>query len=168
MLSLDHLWLVVSEPAAIYVKDALLMTRRQMKGIAIVLLGLIALAAVVWLLRRMLTARTDGSPEALPPAAPPRERSVDAAVARIYLQAAPIPNDTRSEEELYLAAVRNVVAIGGVSIPSLQRKLHIDFETAHSLVERMERDALVSAPSAGKRKVLPGAQMLVDRSHESV
>lgn len=168
MLSLDRLWLAATEPAAIYVKDALLMTRRQMKGVAIAILGLLALAAVIWLLRRMLATRPGTASEAAAPPVLPRERPVDAAIANLLEQAAPVAGDTRSEDELYLEAVRNVVAIGGVSIPGLQRKLHVDFDTAHALVARMEREELVTAASAGKRKVLPAAQAFVDRSPETV
>jgi DNA segregation ATPase FtsK/SpoIIIE-like protein len=167
MLSLDRLWLAATEPAAIYVKDALLMTRRQMKGVAIAVLGLLALAAVIWLLRRMLASRSAAPAEAAPPPVP-RERPVDAAVANLLEQAAPLAGDTRSAEDLYIEAVRHVVAIGGVSIPGLQRKLHVDFDTAHALVARMEHEKLVTAASAGKRKVLPAAQTFVDQSPEPV
>lgn len=146
-----------------YIQDVLLLTRRQMKGIAIVVLGFLVIATAIWLIRRMLSSPTDlERPEALPSSEPRHAgpaRPVDEAVAHVLEQAAAVPGDTRSFDALYREAVEIAIEIGGVSVPAMQRRMHIDFAAAHELVEAMEANGLVTAPGeGGKRKVLPAAR----------
>jgi DNA segregation ATPase FtsK/SpoIIIE-like protein len=104
--------------------------------------------------------RPIASPGPEPAAAPPdvRDRPVDAAVAHILEAAASRPGDARTAEDMLDEALKVVTAIGGVSVPALQRKLGIDFGRATDLVELMEARGFVSdvGPSH-KRKVLPAA-----------
>ena len=97
-------------------------------------------------------------PEPAPAPRDARDRPVDAAVAHILEAAANRPDDTRTAEDMLDEALKVVTAIGGVSVPALQRKLGIDFARATDLVELMEARGFVSdvGPSH-KRKVLPAA-----------
>jgi DNA segregation ATPase FtsK/SpoIIIE-like protein len=97
-------------------------------------------------------------PEPAPAPRDVRDRPVDAAVAHILEEAANRPEDTRTAEDMLDEALKVVTAIGGVSVPALQRKLGIDFARATELVELLEDRGFVSEVGAShKRKVLPAA-----------
>ena len=151
----------------------LALTRRQAKVVTIVAIGLILLVAAVIgavvVIRRkrriaeerdepLEPSRSDGPVEEVP-----SPRVVDAAIANLLEQAAPIDGDERSADELFASVVRITVELGGVSIPALQRRLHLDFERATGFVERMADEGMLSEPGpGGKRRVLPEAQAFID------
>lgn len=151
----------------------LALTRRQAKVVTLVVIGLILLvaavigAAVVIRRKRRIAeerdeplepSRSDGPVEEVP-----SPRVVDAAIANLLEQAAPIDGDERSADELFASVVRITVELGGVSIPALQRRLHLDFERATGFVERMADEGMLSEPGpGGKRRVMPEAQAFID------
>lgn len=151
----------------------LALTRRQAKVVTIVAIGLILLVAavigaVVVIRRKRRIAeerdepvepsRSDGPVEEVP-----SPRVVDAAIANLLEQAAPIDGDERSADELFASVVRITVELGGVSIPALQRRLHLDFERATGFVERMADEGMLSEPGpGGKRRLMPEAQAFID------
>ena len=151
----------------------LAVSRRQAKVVTLVVLGLILLVAAV-IGAAMLIRRRRRSVENLDdPVEPnraadvepdvPSPRIVDAAIANLLEQAAPIDGDERSADELFASVVRITVELGGVSIPALQRRLHLDFERATGFVERMAEEGMLSEPGpGGKRRVTPEAQAFVD------
>lgn len=151
----------------------LALTRRQAKIVTLVAIGLILLVAavvgaVVVLRRRRRVAEGRDEPDEPgrsenPAEDVPSPRVVDAAIANLLEQAAPIDGDERSADDLYASVVRITVELGGVSIPALQRRLHLDFERATGFVERMAEEGMLSEPGpGGKRRVMPEAQAFVD------
>lgn len=151
----------------------LALTRRQAKVVTLVAIGLILLVAavvgaVVVLRRRRRVAEGFDEPiESNRPDSPaedvPSIRVVDAAIANLLEQAAPIDGDERSADDLYASVVRITVELGGVSIPALQRRLHLDFGRATGFVDRMAEEGMLSDPGpGGKRRVTPEAQAFVD------
>ena len=72
------------------------------------------------------------------------------------LEAAQKAAETLDEDDLYDRAVALVRQDQKASTSYLQRRLGIGYNRAADIVERMERDGLVSAPNgAGKRELLP-------------
>ena len=151
----------------------LALTRRQAKVVTLVAIGLILLVAAVLgalMVIRRKRRDTDGRDEPVEPsgsdrmeAEVPSPRVVDAAIANLLEQAAPIDGDERSADDLYAGVVRITVELGGVSIPALQRRLHLDFERATGFVDRMAEDGMLSEPGpGGKRRVMPEAEAFVD------
>jgi DNA segregation ATPase FtsK/SpoIIIE-like protein len=141
---------------------------RQLKWLAIVAIALAAAAIVAWLLARAFRRAPieEARPEAPKRESPIRDAReiVDPAVANILASAAAQPGDERSLEDLFPDAILIVTSLGGVSVPALQRKLKIDFDKAHQLVERMEAEGLVGPAVPGaKRKILPAAYELAER-----
>lgn len=66
-----------------------------------------------------------------------------------------INTKNNSEDELYKQAVDIVMRDGKVSISYIQRQLRIGYNKSANLVERMEREGIVSPPnSTGKREIL--------------
>lgn len=66
-------------------------------------------------------------------------------------------------DELYLLTAHLVVESGNASTSWLQRQLRIGYSDAAELIERMERDGIVSsADRVGRRKVLVGIADLPD------
>ena len=66
-----------------------------------------------------------------------------------------INGKNNSEEELYKQAVDIIMRDGKVSISYIQRQLRIGYNKSANLVERMEREGIVSPPnSTGKREIL--------------
>ena len=64
-------------------------------------------------------------------------------------------DDGRSEGDLYDRAVAVVMRDRKASTSYLQRRLGIGYNRAADLIERMEREGLVSAANAvGKREIL--------------
>ena len=64
-------------------------------------------------------------------------------------------NINTKEDELYKQAVDIVMRDGKVSISYIQRQLRIGYNKSANLVERMEREGIVSPPnSTGKREIL--------------
>jgi DNA segregation ATPase FtsK/SpoIIIE-like protein len=129
--------------------------------LVIAIAGGVAVVAglAAWLLLRPRPRLIAGpGPELAPAPRDVRDRPVDAAVAHILEAAENRPGDTRTVEDMLDEALKVVTAIGGVSVPALQRKLAIDFARATDLVELMEARGFVSdlGPSH-KRKVLPAA-----------
>jgi S-DNA-T family DNA segregation ATPase FtsK/SpoIIIE len=62
-----------------------------------------------------------------------------------------------SEADLYDRAVAVVLRDGKASTSYVQRRLSIGYNRAADLIERMEREGLISpASSTGKREILPG------------
>lgn len=151
----------------------LALTRRQAKVVTLVAIGLILLvAAVLGALMVIRRRRRDaeGSDEPVEPGVSdnaeedvPSTRVVDAAIANLLEQAAPIDGDERSADDLYASVVRITVELGGVSIPALQRRLHLDFGRATGFVERMAEEGMLTEPGpGGKRRVTAEAQAFVD------
>ncbi|MFL5900958.1 MAG: DNA translocase FtsK [Solirubrobacterales bacterium] len=65
-----------------------------------------------------------------------------------------IAGDKPSADQLYDRAVVTVRDSGKASVSYLQRKLHIGYNAAAALVERMEREGLVSRPdNVGRREL---------------
>ena len=151
----------------------LAVTQRQLKLLTLVTIGLILLAVGVFVavraIRRMQRS-AEGLDEPVEPSSPgilasdePSPRVVDAAIANLLEQAAPIDGDERSADELFASVVRITVELGGVSIPALQRRLHLDFDRATGFVERMAEEGMLTEPGpGGKRKVTTEAQAFVD------
>lgn len=153
----------------------LAITQRQVKLLTLVVIGIILLAVAAFvafrLVRRMRWS-AEGLDEPVEPISPgmapvvddPPRRVVDAAIANLLEQAAPIDGDERSGDELYVSVVRITVELGGVSIPAIQRRLHLDFDRASGFVERMAEEGLLTEPGpGGKRKVTPAAESFVER-----
>lgn len=66
-----------------------------------------------------------------------------------------INGKNNSEDELYKQAVDIIMRDGKVSISYIQRQLRIGYNKSANLVERMEREGIVSPPnSTGKREIL--------------
>lgn len=172
MLEISWLRALAAVPlVVVYVEGVVLMTRRQMKGAALLLLGVMAVVALVWLVAKMRKpappqpdAASANPPQ--PPAEPPggSPLPIDQAVANVLERAAARPDDVRTRDDLYAEAVRVTAEIGTVSMPAIQRRLGVDFERASELVARMESHGLVTAPNANKqRKVLPAAEEFLAR-----
>ena len=151
----------------------LAVSRRQAKVVTLVAVGLILLVTVVViaiLVIRRNRRNAEGLDEPVEPSQAanvtvdvPSPRIVDAAIANLLEQAAPIDGDERSADDLFASVVRITVELGGVSIPALQRRLHLDFDRATGFVERMADEGLLSEPGpGGKRRVTPEAQAFVD------
>ena len=69
-----------------------------------------------------------------------------------------INSKNNSEDELYRQAVDIIMRDGKVSISYIQRQLRIGYNKSANLVERMEREGIVSPPnSTGKREILKKA-----------
>jgi len=153
----------------------LAVTGRQVKGLGVLALAALALAVAAYLVVRTIRTFRRADDGVLPPedpAAPPASndgageaphaRIVDAGIANLLEQAASVDGDERSDDALFRSAVGVVVELGGVSIPAIQRRLHLDFDRVARLVDRMEEEGLVSAAGpGGKRKVLPAADAYV-------
>lgn len=68
-------------------------------------------------------------------------------------------NGDAPDTDLYEAATRHILSTGRVSISGLQRHLRIGFSCATRLIERMEKEGLVSVPDAsGRRETLDTAE----------
>jgi S-DNA-T family DNA segregation ATPase FtsK/SpoIIIE len=71
----------------------------------------------------------------------------------------PVPGSMDAEEggDLYDRAVNIVLRDKRVSTSYIQRRLSVGYNKAASLIERMEKEGVVSAPShSGKREILVG------------
>ena len=86
------------------------------------------------------------------------ERQIEAGIAALD-DAPPSSPATASAEDLFDRAVAIVHRDGKASTSYLQRRLGIGYNRAADLIERMEREGLISAPdSVGRRRVLPGGE----------
>lgn len=165
---------ICTELVAIDWTPWLAITRRQLKFITLLVIGGLLLATaiiVAFVILRRVRRKAEGLDEPVAPDvpverpedAPPPPRVVDAAIANLLEQAAPVDGDERSEDELFASAVEITVSLGGVSIPALQRKLHLGFDRATELVNRMVDEGMLTEPApGGKRKVTPAAQSFLD------
>lgn len=149
----------------------LAVTRQHLKITTLVVIGFVLLAFGTFVALRLIgrlrraAAKLDEPVELEPvDAHPPVRRVVDSGIANLLEQAAPIDGDERSDEELFAAVVRVTVEVGGVSIPALQRRLHLDFARASAFVERMvEEEMLLDGAPGGKLKLTEKAQEYLDR-----
>ena len=68
-----------------------------------------------------------------------------------------------SESDLYDRAIAIVLRDRKPTVSYLQRRLSIGYNRAADLIERMEREGVISAPNAqGKREILAGPSGSVD------
>lgn len=151
---------------------AFVVTRFQMKLAAVVAICLaIVFVVLLFFMRKRaaepdgaVTKETDGANRLDETAAAESKRPKDA-LERIHAEMA-VSNteDPRTSETLFNDAVRTVTSVGGVAVLVLQKRLHVDFDQAKILIDRLEDAGFVSGQVAGKqRKVLPAAFEFVEK-----